>query len=122
MKKRLPPQAGVLSLGFFAAAISLVAPAFLEFKRAATPVDVSEETMTIVESGPYAHTRNPIYLGLTLLYVGVALAARARLPFAVLPAIIAVMNAGVIEREESYLERKFGEAYRRYKDQVPRWI
>lgn len=120
--KRLPPVSRALSIGFFIAAVSLVAPAFAEFKKAGTAVDPFEETTKLVDGGPFARTRNPLYLGLTLGYVGIALAARARFPLAVLPGVLWIMNVGVIEREERYLERKFGTAYRKYMQRVPRWI
>lgn len=94
----------------------------MAFKKAGTPVDPFEETTALVESGPYADTRNPLYLGLTLAYAGVALAARSRAPFALLPALLWMMNNGVIAREESYLEEKFGKTYREYMERVPRWL
>ena len=121
-RKRLAPPVRLLSLGFLAAAGSLVAPSFREFGKAQTPVDPFEETTALVLSGPYRYTRNPIYLGLTFAYAGVALAAGSRLPLAVLPLILRVMNAGVIEREERYLEQKFGQQYRDYKVTAPRWL
>lgn len=121
-KKRLPSASRFLSSGFFISAASLAVAGFAEFNKAGTPVDPFEETSALVESGPFAQTRNPLYLGLTLMYVGVALAARAALPLAVLPAVLWLMNAGVIEREERYLERKFGKTYVDYMDRVPRWF
>ncbi len=121
-KRRMPPVARPLSIGFFAAALSLVAPAIREFKEAATPIDPFEETTTLLEAGPFAYTRNPLYLALTLAYAGTALASRAALPLAVLPSVIWLMNVGVIEREERYLERKFGDAYQQYRRRVPRWV
>ena len=121
-QKRLPNALRFASIGFFMAAASTIVPAFLEMRKAGTSVDVSEETTAIVESGPFAFSRNPIYLGLTLTYIGVSLAAGASLPLAALPAVLWMMNAGVIEREERYLERKFGKAYRRYRNRVPRWL
>lgn len=121
-ERRLPPMTRALSIGFFAAAFSLVAPAVAEFKRAGTPIDPFEETTALIQCGPYKYSRNPLYLALTFAYAGVALAMRAGLPLAVLPAVLWVMNAGVIDREEQYLERKFGTAYAQYRQRVPRWI
>jgi protein-S-isoprenylcysteine O-methyltransferase Ste14 len=121
-KKRLPPAFQVLSLGFFAAAASVVVPSVTHFRKAGTAIDPYEPTTALIESGPFAHTRNPLYLGLTLTYIGIALAFRARLPLRALPLILAVMNSGVIRREERYLERKFGEKYGDYKQRVPRWL
>jgi protein-S-isoprenylcysteine O-methyltransferase Ste14 len=122
LKTRLPRGCRLLSVGLFAAAASLVGPAFGEFEKAGTSVDVFEETKALVETGPYARTRNPIYLALTLTYAAIALATRRALPLAALPFILCVMNVGVIEREERYMERKFGERYRSYKSRVPRWL
>ncbi len=121
-KRRMPAAAPVLSIGFFAAAAWLVAPGVAEFKKAGTAIDPFEETTALVESGPFAYTRNPLYLGLTMAYVGCALATRAALPLAVLPSVLWLMNVGVIEREERYLQRKFGNAYQQYRERVPRWV
>lgn len=121
-KNRFSPALRPLSIGFFIAAGLLIVPAFDQFRKAGTPVEVTEETTALVESGPFSYTRNPLYLGLTLTYIGIALAVGARLPLRLLPAVLWLMNTGVIEREERYLERKFGKAYRKYKKRVPRWL
>lgn len=121
-KRRLPPSSQVLAAGFFAAAASIAIPAVREFKKAGTAIDPFEETTAFIETGPFAYTRNPLYLGLTLVYCGIAFAARRTLPLALLPAVLWIMNTGVIEREERYLERKFGDAYRDYRRRVPRWF
>jgi protein-S-isoprenylcysteine O-methyltransferase Ste14 len=121
-KRRLPPVAPILSIGFFAAAAAVAVPSVLEFRKADTAIDPYEETTALIETGPFAYTRNPLYMTLTLIYIGIALALRARLPLRLLPPILSVMTAGVIRREERYLERKFGERYRDYKERVPRWL
>lgn len=122
LKRPLPPVFRTLSSGFFAAAVSLVAPGIVEFRKADTAIDPFEETTALIETGPFAFTRNPLYLALTFAYMGVAFAARSALPLGVLPAVLQVMSVGVIEREERYLQRKFGEGYRKYMDRVPRWL
>ena len=95
---------------------------FREMKRAHTNVDPYKPTTAIVAEGPYRYTRNPLYVGMTLMYAGVSACANA-LPAALfLPAVLAVMQSGVIEREERYLERKFGDEYLGYKTRVRRWI
>ncbi|HLI95006.1 MAG TPA: isoprenylcysteine carboxylmethyltransferase family protein [Candidatus Baltobacteraceae bacterium] len=121
-KRRLPPAVRLLAPGFFAVAVSLVVPALREFERAQTTYDVFEEATALIESGPFAHTRNPLYAAMTLAYFGTALATRSTLPFALLPAVLWVVNRGVVEREERHLEQKFGGAYRAYLRRVPRWI
>ena len=93
-----------------------------EMKRAGTNVDPREPTTAIVTEGPYRFTRNPLYLCLTLVYAGISALANALWAILLLPAVLAVMRRGVIEREERYLERKFGDEYLNYKTRVRRWI
>jgi len=121
-KRRLPPSSRVLAAGFFAAAASIVIPSVREFRKAGTAVDPFEETTALIEGGPFAYTRNPLYCALTLVYCGAALATRRTFPLALLPAVLWTMNTGVIDREERYLERKFGDTYRAYVRRVPRWF
>jgi protein-S-isoprenylcysteine O-methyltransferase Ste14 len=95
---------------------------FREMKRAETNVDPRKPTTAIVEAGPYRYTRNPLYVGMTLIYAGFMARANALPAALLLPAALAVMRRGVIEREERYLERKFGDEYLQYKGRVRRWI
>jgi protein-S-isoprenylcysteine O-methyltransferase Ste14 len=96
---------------------------FLEaFRRARTPIDPYTPTAAIVTDGPYRRTRNPAYLGMALTYAGIASASNAVWALALLPVAIAVIDRGVIVREEHYLERKFGSSYLDYKRRVRRWI
>jgi protein-S-isoprenylcysteine O-methyltransferase Ste14 len=93
-----------------------------ELHRAETNVDPYEPATTVVTGGPYRFTRNPIYVGFTLIYLGISVLANALLPVLLLPAVQQLMRRGVIEREERYLERKFGDEYLHYKERVRRWI
>jgi protein-S-isoprenylcysteine O-methyltransferase Ste14 len=93
-----------------------------ELHRAETNVDPYEPATTVVTGGPYRFTRNPIYVGFTLIYLGISALANALLPVLLLPAVQQLMRRGVIEREERYLERKFGDEYLHYKERVRRWI
>lgn len=93
-----------------------------EMRRAGTNVDPYEPTTAIVERGPYRYTRNPLYVGMTMIYGGVAALTNALPPMLLLPLVLRVMRRGVIEREERYLERKFGDEYLRYKAKTPRWL
>jgi protein-S-isoprenylcysteine O-methyltransferase Ste14 len=95
---------------------------FREVRRAGSNVDPRQPATTVVTGGPYRFTRNPMYLGFTLMYVGISALSNALLPILLLPAILQLMKRGVIEREERYLERKFGEEYLRFKESVRRWI
>jgi protein-S-isoprenylcysteine O-methyltransferase Ste14 len=92
------------------------------FRRARTPVDPYTPSEAIVTDGPYRLTRNPAYLGMALTYAGIAIVSNT--PWALVPlaVAIAVIDRGVIAREEHYLERKFGTPYVDYKRRVRRWM
>jgi protein-S-isoprenylcysteine O-methyltransferase Ste14 len=92
------------------------------FRRARTPLDPYTPSEAIVTDGPYRLTRNPGYLGMAFTYAGIAIASNALWVLAPLPFAIAVIDRGVIAREERYLERKFGAQYLGYKRRVRRWI
>ena len=102
--------------------VILSVTAIREFRRAGTHVIPTRPATTVVDTGPYRFTRNPMYLGLTLLYLAVTLLTNALWTLLLLPVVLLVMQRTVIDREERYLERKFGEEYRRYKARVRRWI
>jgi protein-S-isoprenylcysteine O-methyltransferase Ste14 len=92
------------------------------FGRARTPVDPYSPSAAVVTDGPYRLTRNPGYLGMALTYAGIAIVSNAPWALVPLPVAIAVIDRGVIAREERYLERRFGARYTDYKRRVRRWI
>jgi protein-S-isoprenylcysteine O-methyltransferase Ste14 len=91
-------------------------------RQAGTNVRPDQPALALVTDGPFRFTRNPLYVGLTLLYAGVALLIPALWPLVLLVPVLAIMQWGVIRREERYLERKFGESYRAYLARVRRWV
>ena len=93
-----------------------------EMRRAQTNMDPYKPTTAIVSEGPFRFTRNPLYLSMTLIYCGISALANALPAALLLPAVLYLMRRGVIEREERYLERKFGDDYLQYKARTPRWI
>jgi len=90
--------------------------------RAGTSEKTSLPTTALVTTGPFRYSRNPLYVSLTLGYLGIAAAAQSLWALALLIVVLAVMRQGVIGREERYLERRFGADYLRYKERVRRWI
>ena len=72
--------------------------------------------------GPFRYTRNPAYLGMAMIFAGVSCLANALPAMLLLPAALLTIQRGVIEREERYLEREFGEEYLRYKARTRRWV
>lgn len=119
----LPRKFRTLSGGILIGSATLLLGTCLRImRRAGTNVSPTQPTTELIVEGPYRATRNPIYLGLTMLYAGIALLINSLWAILLLPLILRIMNRGVIEREESYLEQKFGERYRQYKKQVARWF
>ena len=92
------------------------------FHRERTSFVPIKPTTTLVIYGPYRFTRNPMYLGLVCVYLGIALWFGIFWALILLPAVMALIQRYVIIREEQYLERKFGGEYLKYKADVRRWI
>jgi protein-S-isoprenylcysteine O-methyltransferase Ste14 len=103
-------------------AASIIISARRMMLRAGTAIKPTIPTTALVITGPFRFTRNPLYVGATLFYVGIAVTARSLWALALLLVVLAVMQRGVIDREERYLERRFGTDYVRYKERVRRWI
>ena len=114
--------AAILGVTLIGASVALVSQAFQRMRRAGTNVNPTEPATVLVTEGPFKFTRNPLYLSLALFYAGVATLVNALWAMLLLPIVLFVVNREVIEREERYLERKFGEQYMKYKGRVRRWI
>ena len=91
-------------------------------RYAGTPTNPYKPVSNLATDGPFRYTRNPAYLAMAMIYAGVSSLANALSSILLLPAALLVIQRGVIEREERYLERKFGEEYLRYKARVRRWV
>jgi protein-S-isoprenylcysteine O-methyltransferase Ste14 len=104
------------------AAICLGLWAVMTMRSAGTNVDPHRESTTVVTAGPFRYTRNPIYVGFDLLFVGCMLALNDWWGAVLLVPLAVVMHVGVIRREERYLEQKFGGDYLRYKNDVARYV
>ena len=92
------------------------------FVAAGTNIPPNLPTTALVVDGIYGRTRNPLYLGTTLVYLGLAAAAGSGWAIVLVVPLLWLINVGVILREERYLENKVGEAYRAYKARVRRWV
>lgn len=97
-------------------------PAVRGMFAARTSPNPSRPTTALVLSGPYRFTRNPMYLGLTLMYAGLAIFFRLTWGLALLPLVVWLITIWVIVPEETYLEHKFGAQYLSYKSRVSRWF
>jgi len=114
--------AGWLGATVFALALALFAWAIATITRAGSNVPSSLPTTTIVDTGPYRFTRNPIYLGMALGLIGLAIALNSLWLLLALVPFVLVIRYAVITREEAYLQRKFGDVYRRYCVRARRWL
>jgi protein-S-isoprenylcysteine O-methyltransferase Ste14 len=114
--------AGWLGAMVFALALALFAWAIATITRAGSNVPTNRPTTTIVAAGPYRFTRNPIYVAMVLGLIGLAIALNSLWLLLTLVPFALVIRYGVVAREEVYLERKFGDDYRRYRARVRRWL
>lgn len=96
--------------------------AMITFVRARTTVMPFKAASTIVASGPYRFSRNPMYVGLALAYSGLTLLFLLVWPFFTLPLVLLTLYVFVIRREEEYLTSAFGASYTSYRDRVRRWV
>jgi protein-S-isoprenylcysteine O-methyltransferase Ste14 len=102
--------------------LTLAAAGIRNFSHAGTPVPTYRPVRALVTTGIHSRTRNPIYVGLFLLYGGIGLAVRSPWALVLMLPLAITIRYGVVAREEAYLERRFGDAYRQYKTRVRRWL
>jgi protein-S-isoprenylcysteine O-methyltransferase Ste14 len=103
------------------AGAALAIPAVLTFRSARTHVEPWKPATALVTDGIFRWLRNPMYVGLALLVAGIGVALASDWTLVMLLPGAAVLHIGVVKREERYLEAKFGNVYRAYKAQVPRY-
>jgi protein-S-isoprenylcysteine O-methyltransferase Ste14 len=108
---------GLTFLGFL-----LGVGAFLEFRKMRTTLDPHGSVKAVVTGGIYRFTRNPIYLGFFLMVIGFPLSSGSFWGIVAAPFFATTLSRLVIEKEEAYLEEKFGDVYTGYKSRVRRWI
>jgi protein-S-isoprenylcysteine O-methyltransferase Ste14 len=111
-----------VGLTFVAIGFALAALSVRNFRLAGTSVVPGEPSTALVETGPYRFTRNPIYIGFVLAYFGLSIMLTSLWVLLLLIPVLMVLQRGVVEREEDYLEQQFGDGYRKYKVRVPRWL
>jgi protein-S-isoprenylcysteine O-methyltransferase Ste14 len=112
-----PVGAALVALG-----VALAIAGAVTFQRAGTSPNPMKPSTTVVMHGVYRFTRNPMYLGMTVLTIGAAVWLNTGWILILLVPALAVVRWHVIAREEAYLEEKFGEPFRDYKRRVRRWL
>jgi protein-S-isoprenylcysteine O-methyltransferase Ste14 len=107
----------VVALGF-----AEIAWAFAVMRRTGQDPDPRKPSPELIPQGPYRYSRNPMYAGMTLIQSGLGVALGNLWILLLLVPTLFVLQRTVIEKEEAYLERKFGDAYARYRASVRRWL
>jgi len=116
------PARWLVGTALVVAGLAFSLSAVVTFVRARTPVNPRSPTTKLVTSGPFALTRNPMYAGLAVAYLGGAALANSLWSVVLLLVVLVVIRRAVIEREERYLARAFGDEYAAYAARVRRWI
>lgn len=117
-----PDLVSTLGVLLIALGLALTAWGMLTFRAARTAIIPMRGASRLVNSGPYRFTRNPMYTGFTLMYVGAAAMMYSAWPLLALPIVVALLVRLVIEREERYLQDAFGADYSDYRARVRRWL
>lgn len=124
-----PELSGALTLAGHIVGIALIAAwltlntwSVRALQRDGTTPGLSSPATALVQAGPYRFSRNPIYLSIALAYLGVTLLMSNIWGLILLPLWLALVDWGVIRREERYLDERFGEPYRVYRKRVRRWL
>jgi protein-S-isoprenylcysteine O-methyltransferase Ste14 len=116
------PAARLLGLLLLLLNLLIGLPAAIGMVAARTSLNPARPTTSLVLSGPYRRTRNPMYVGMTLIYTGLMIIFRLPWGLLLLPLVIWLITTWVIVPEEQYLEKKFGAEYATYKSSVARWL
>ena len=111
----------VLGIALIGAGLALIISANLRFRNAGTNPEPWKPSTTIVGGGVYAYLRNPMYVGGDFALLGLALVLASDWMVVMTVLMALVLHYGVVLREERYLAAKFGDAYARYKEGVPRY-
>ena len=114
--------ASIVSVVMVVVGLALMGWGFFAFRRARTAILPFHSASSLVTTGPYRLTRNPMYTGLTIAYLGGALLIDSAWPLILLPAVLIVLFNTVIAREERYLSDAFASEYAAYCARVRRWL
>lgn len=112
-------RAGVIIV---VAGFTLVVWGMMTFRAAGTAIIPNQPASRLVSSGPYRFTRNPMYVGFTVAYLGGVALVNSAWPLILLPIVLLLLIALVIRREETHLAEAFGADYESYRARVRRWM
>lgn len=116
------PARETIGLALVALGLLLSFWGIVTFRRANTTIIPHRSASRIVTHGPYRFTRNPMYSGLTIAYLGGTALMNSVWPLLLLPLVLFALVHLVVSREERYLSAAFGEEYEAYRTRVRRWL
>lgn len=102
--------------------LGLIFYCFFMFHRRRTSFIPTQPVQEMVVSGPYRYTRNPMYVGLALVHLGIGIATGNIWIIATFAPSMLAIRLWVIAPEETYMQHRFGAAYSEYRLRVPRWF
>ena len=111
-----------IGLALIVVGFALMAWGIVTFHRRGTAVYPNQPASSLVTDGPYRFTRNPMYTGMTVAYLGGSLVVGSLWPIVLLPVVLVLLVRLVVRREEAYLENAFGKNYEVYRATVRRWL
>jgi protein-S-isoprenylcysteine O-methyltransferase Ste14 len=111
----------VVGIIAFIIGLGMVISANRNFRRIGTNVNPLQPTLVLATTGIYTWTRNPMYVGGSIALLGIAIGCALDWVLLLLALSLPLVHYGIVLREERYLERKFGDEYRRYQKKVPRY-
>jgi protein-S-isoprenylcysteine O-methyltransferase Ste14 len=117
-----PPASNLIGWPMFVWGILIAVVALMGFRAAGTSIDPTAPAKHLATAGIYAWSRNPMYLGALIAFAGLGTAIGATWLLILLPVTAVALRKLAIEREEAYLTRRFGDAYRAYLARVRRWL
>lgn len=118
----VPPPWHWLGLLLIALGLPLSVGSAMYFRRIGTNIIPHREPGQLVSDRAFGYTRNPMYLGLSLILLGLAIIFSVPTSFVIVAAFVFIIDRSNIRFEEAAMERKFGDAYREYKTRVRRWL
>ncbi len=113
---------GIAIVLFLGLSLLIAALSFREFARAKTSVRPDRRANVLIRTGPFAYSRNPLYVAVVLLILGIGVWVNSTWIWLVVAPLVLAMNTAVIVREERHLEQRFGREYIDYKKAVRRWL
>ena len=118
----LPQKAMMIAWLVLLAGLAIGVPALLHFRRVGTPFDPTAPARVLATGGIYRYSRNPMYLAAIICLIAIGMIAHWSWLILIVPFAFVALVKLAIEREEAYLERKFGGDYHAYRARVCRWI